>query len=75
MSNIYKVTDFFIENKRINETDVSIYLISGVKIDGKIIEFDSVGIILNTNQLIFRNAISTIQDRAIKWSYDRIRYS
>ena len=58
MSNL---SDDFLKQKIIMAESVNIFLLSGIKLNGFISEFDSECIILDTRQLIMRQAISTIQ--------------
>lgn len=44
-----------------NNNHVDIFLINGIKLSGIIKEYDDECIILNTDQLIMRSAIMTIQ--------------
>ena len=57
------IQDAFLNNARKDKTAVTIYLISGVKLSGRIRSFDKYSLILETNnqeQLIFKHAISTV---------------
>ena len=57
------IQDVFLNNARKDKTVVTIYLLSGVKLSGKIRSFDKYSVILETNnqeQLIFKHAISTV---------------
>ena len=53
----------FLNNARKDKTFLTIYLMSGVKLSGKIKSFDKYSVVLETNnqeQLIFKHAISTV---------------
>ena len=57
------IQDAFLNNARKDKTSVAIYLVSGVKLSGRIRSFDKYSLILETNnqeQLIFKHAISTV---------------
>jgi len=57
------IQDVFLNNARKDKTVVTIYLLSGVKLSGKIKSFDKYSVIMETNnqeQLIFKHAISTV---------------
>lgn len=57
------IQDAFLNNARKDKTSVTIYLISGVKLSGKIKSFDKYSVVMETNnqeQLIFKHAISTV---------------
>jgi host factor-I protein len=57
------IQDVFLNNIRKDKTVVTIYLMNGVKLTGKVKSFDRYSVILETNnqdQLIFKHAISTI---------------
>src|SRR6185369_2811358 len=60
---IQNVQDGFLNNLRRDRINVTIYLIGGVKLTGKIRSFDKFSLVLesgNLEQLIFKHAISTI---------------
>ena len=60
---IQNVQDGFLNNLRRDRTNVTIYLIGGVKLTGRIRSFDKFSVVLesgNLEQLIFKHAISTI---------------
>ena len=53
----------FLNNARREKTFLIVYLMSGVKLSGRIRSFDKYSVILETNsqeQLIFKHAISTV---------------
>lgn len=57
------VQDGFLNNLRKDRVNVTIYLMGGVKLTGKIRSFDKFSLVLesgNLEQLIFKHAISTI---------------
>lgn len=57
------IQDVFLNNARKDKTVVTIYLLSGVKLSGKIKSFDKYSVVMETNnqeQLIFKHAISTV---------------
>lgn len=67
MENIAQTTqnvqDGFLNTLRRDRTNVTIYLIGGVKLTGRIRSFDKFSVVLesgNLEQLIFKHAISTI---------------
>jgi host factor-I protein len=57
------IQDGFLNNARKERTAVTIYLLSGVKLSGRIRSFDKYSVVLESNnqeQLIFKHAISTV---------------
>ena len=57
------IQDTFLNTARKDRTNITIYLVSGVKLTGRIRSFDKYSVVLETNnqeQLIFKHAISTI---------------
>ena len=57
------IQESFLNNARKDKTFLTIYLMSGVKLSGKIKSFDKYSVVLETNnqeQLIFKHAISTV---------------
>ncbi|HXE90808.1 MAG TPA: RNA chaperone Hfq [Terriglobales bacterium] len=57
------IQDAFLNNARRDKSVVTIYLVSGVKLTGRIRSFDKYSVILESNhqeQLIFKHAISTV---------------
>jgi len=57
------IQDSFLNNARKDKTAITLYLLSGVKLSGRIKSFDKYSLILETNnqeQLIFKHAISTV---------------
>ena len=57
------IQDTFLNTVRKDKTLITIYLVSGVKLTGKIRSFDKYSVLLensNQEQLIFKHAISTV---------------
>jgi host factor-I protein len=57
------IQEAFLNNARRDKTFLTIYLMSGVKLSGRIKSFDKYSVVLETNnqeQLIFKHAISTV---------------
>lgn len=57
------IQEAFLNNARKDKIFLTIYLMSGVKLSGKIKSFDKYSVVLETNnqeQLIFKHAISTV---------------
>jgi host factor-I protein len=57
------IQEAFLNNARKEKTFLTIYLMSGVKLSGRIKSFDKYSVILESNnqeQLIFKHAISTV---------------
>lgn len=54
--------DEFLSSLRDNKTTVSIYLVNGIKLIGKVQAFDPFVVLLtnSVNQLIYKHAISTV---------------
>jgi host factor-I protein len=60
---VQNIQDAFLNNARKDKSMVTIYLLSGVKLSGKIKSFDKYSLVMETNnqeQLIFKHAISTV---------------
>ena len=60
---VQNIQDVFLNNARKDKTVTTIYLMSGVKLTGRIKSFDKYSVILESNnqdQLIFKHAISTV---------------
>ena len=58
-----KIQDSFLNNARKERASITIYLLGGVKLTGRIRSFDKYSVVLETNnqeQLIFKHAISTV---------------
>lgn len=57
------IQDGFLNSARKERLQVTIYLLSGVKLTGRIRSFDKYSVVLESNsqeQLIFKHAISTV---------------
>src|SRR5258708_21020592 len=58
------IQDSFLNNARRDKSPITIYLLSGVKLTGRIRSFDKYSVVLETSnnqeQLIFKHAISTV---------------
>ena len=58
------IQDSFLNNARRDKSPITVYLLSGVKLTGRIRSFDKYSVVLDTNnnqeQLIFKHAISTV---------------
>ena len=57
------IQDSFLNTARKERISITIYLLSGVKLTGRIRSFDKYSVVLETNnqeQLIFKHAISTV---------------
>ncbi len=57
------IQDSFLNTARKDKTLITIYLLSGVKLTGRIRSFDKYSVVLEANnqeQLIFKHAISTV---------------
>src|SRR5437764_3883614 len=57
------IQDSFLNTARKEKLNITIYLLSGVKLTGRIRSFDKYSVVLETNnqeQLIFKHAISTV---------------
>ena len=57
------IQDSFLNNARKEKAPITIYLLSGVKLTGRIRSFDKYSVVLESNnqeQLIFKHAISTV---------------
>ena len=60
---VQNIQDVFLNNARRDKTTTTIYLLSGVKLTGRIKSFDKYSVILESNnqeQLVFKHAISTV---------------
>jgi host factor-I protein len=68
------IQDTFLNTVRKDKTPITIYLVSGVKLTGKIRSFDKYSVLLENNsqeQLIFKHAISTVvSNRSVIHSQD-----
>src|SRR5690348_15127960 len=66
------IQDNFLNNARKDKIVLTIYLMSGVKLSGRIKSFDKYSLVLETNnqeQLIFKHAISTVVTQKTSHSY------
>ena len=57
------IQDSFLNTARKEKSNITIYLVSGVKLTGRIRSFDKYSVVLDTNnqeQLIFKHAIATV---------------
>ena len=66
------IQDSFLNNARKDKIVLTIYLMSGVKLSGRIKSFDKYSLVLETNnqeQLIFKHAISTVVTQKSPHSY------
>ncbi|HET9086779.1 MAG TPA: RNA chaperone Hfq, partial [Acidobacteriaceae bacterium] len=57
------IQDTFLNTVRKDKCQITIYLVSGVKLTGRIRSFDKYSVLLENNnqeQLIFKHAISTV---------------
>jgi host factor-I protein len=57
------IQDSFLNTARKDKSIITLYLLSGVKLTGRIRSFDKYSVVLETNsqeQLIFKHAISTL---------------
>jgi host factor-I protein len=66
------IQDSFLNNARKDKIVLTIYLMSGVKLSGRIKSFDKYSLVLETNnqeQLIFKHAISTVVTQKPSHSY------
>ena len=68
------IQDSFLNTARKDKSVITIYLLSGVKLSGRIRSFDKYSVVLDTNnqeQLIFKHAISTVVMSRGPHSYER----
>jgi host factor-I protein len=66
------IQDSFLNNARKDKIVLTIYLMSGVKLSGRIKSFDKYSVVLETSnqeQLIFKHAISTVVTQKPVHSY------
>jgi host factor-I protein len=66
------IQDSFLNNARKDKVVLTIYLMSGVKLSGRIKSFDKYSLVLETNnqeQLIFKHAVSTVVTQKTMHSY------
>jgi host factor-I protein len=72
------IQDSFLNNARKDKTVLTIYLMSGVKLSGRIKSFDKYSLVLESNnqeQLIFKHAISTVVTQKTAHSYTGVSQS
>ena len=65
------IQDCFLNNARKDKVVLTIYLMSGVKLSGRIKSFDKYSLVLETNnqeQLIFKHAVSTVVTQKVPHS-------
>jgi host factor-I protein len=69
------IQDTFLNTVRKDKSPITIYLVSGVKLTGRIRSFDKYSVLLENNsqeQLIFKHAISTVvSNRSVMHSEHR----
>ena len=68
------IQDSFLNTARKDKSVITIYLLSGVKLSGRIRSFDKYSVVLDTNnqeQLIFKHAISTVVMSRAAHSFER----
>jgi len=66
------IQDSFLNNARKDKVVLTIYLMSGVKLSGRIKSFDKYSLVLETNnqeQLIFKHAVSTVVTQKSSHTY------
>jgi host factor-I protein len=69
------IQDSFLNNARKDKILLTIYLMSGVKLSGRIKSFDKYSLVLETNnqeQLIFKHAVSTVVTQKMPHSYGNV---
>ena len=69
------IQDSFLNNARKDKTILTIYLMSGVKLSGRIKSFDKYSLVLETNnqeQLIFKHAVSTVVTQKMGHTYSSV---
>jgi len=68
------IQDSFLNTARKERMNITIYLMSGVKLSGRIRSFDKYSVVLETNnqeQLIFKHAISTVTMGRVSHGHDK----
>lgn len=73
MSKGQNLQDNFLNALRKEHTPVSIFLVNGIKLQGKVDSFDQYVVMLKntSSQMVYKHAISTIvPSKAVKLSYD-----
>ncbi|HTC93483.1 MAG TPA: RNA chaperone Hfq [Terriglobales bacterium] len=73
------IQDSFLNNARRDKSPITIYLLSGVKLTGRIRSFDKYSVVLETSnnqeQLIFKHAISTVVTSKAVQAHDRMAHA
>src|SRR5579859_2904045 len=73
------IQDSFLNNARRDKAPITIYLLSGVKLTGRIRSFDKYSVVLETSnnqeQLIFKHAISTVVTSRSVQFHDRMAHA
>ncbi len=73
------IQDSFLNNARRDKSPITIYLLSGVKLTGRIRSFDKYSVVLETSnnqeQLIFKHAISTVVTSKAVQLHDRMSHA
>jgi host factor-I protein len=75
MSKGQNLQDNFLNSLRKDHTPVSIFLVNGIKLQGKVDSFDQYVIMLKNNisQMVYKHAISTIvPSKAVKMTHDEV---
>lgn len=70
------IQDTFLNTVRKDKSPITIYLVSGVKLTGKIRSFDKYSVLLENNsqeQLIFKHAISTVVSGRMGGSHGEVK--
>jgi host factor-I protein len=70
------IQDTFLNTVRKDKSPITIYLVSGVKLTGKIRSFDKYSVLLENNsqeQLIFKHAISTVVSGRMGGSHGELK--
>ncbi len=73
MSKSQNLQDNFLNALRKEHTPVSIFLVNGIKLQGKVDSFDQYVVMLKntSSQMVYKHAISTIvPNKAVKLSHD-----
>src|SRR5260370_16570234 len=73
------IQDSFLNNARRDKSPITIYLLSGVKLTGRIRSFDKYSVVLETSnnqeQLIFKHAISTVVTNKAKQLHNHLPHA
>ena len=70
------IQDTFLNTVRKDKSPITIYLVSGVKLTGKIRSFDKYSVLLENNsqeQLIFKHAISTVVSGRMRGMHGEVK--